>query len=476
MVNPDHRALAATLNPDKTRLFPRLKLLTMFRLGLFQLGLGMMSVLTLGILNRVMINELAIPATLVAGAIAMHQFVAPARVWFGQLSDARSFWGYHRTGYIWVGTLLFTTCAFLAVQVMWQLNASQIQWGWSSSTYGWVGVLGLVFTCYGIFLSASSTPFAALLVDVSEEEERSKLVSIVWSMLTVGIVVGAILGSALTKGLTPDTLKFGINRLFLIIPAVVCSLAFIATIGVESVYSRYSGRSTFSHNPDAVSIGRSLRVLGASRQTGIFFTFLMIMTLSFFMQESVLEPYGAEVFSMPIDETTKLNAFWGLGTLAGMASTGFLIVPRLGKQQTTRLGCILVSVGFGLIIAAGFTRNPTILKISLGLLGGGMGVATNGAISLMLDLTAAETAGTFIGAWGLAQAMSRAVATVAGGVLLDLGRSWFHTPILAYGTVFGIQAMGMIAAISFLNQVDVVEFRERSRVAIAQILQVELSD
>ena len=105
-----------------------------------------------------------------------------------------------------------------------------------------------------------------------------------------------------------------------------------------------------------------------------------------------------------------------------------------------------------------------------------MGVATNGAISLMLDLTAAETAGTFIGAWGLAQAMSRAVATVAGGVLLDLGRSWFHTPILAYGTVFGIQAMGMIAAISFLNQVDVVEFRERSRVAIAQILQVELSD
>lgn len=61
----------------------RLGLPTMVRLGLFQMGLGIMSLLTLGVLNRVMIKELALPATIVAATIAMNQFVAPSRgvVW-----------------------------------------------------------------------------------------------------------------------------------------------------------------------------------------------------------------------------------------------------------------------------------------------------------------------------------------------------------------------------------------------------------
>jgi len=58
----------------------------------------------------------------------------------------------------------------------------------------------------------------------------------------------------------------------------------------------------------------------------------------------------------------------------------------------------------------------------------------------MLDLTAAETARTF-GAWGLAQAMSRGLATVTGGAVLDLGKTLF-TMLLAYGLVFALQALG----------------------------------
>ncbi|MHC5821705.1 MAG: MFS transporter, partial [Nostoc sp.] len=46
----------------KSLSLPKVNLLTMFRLGLFQMGLSMMSILTLGVLNRVMIQEIAIPA------------------------------------------------------------------------------------------------------------------------------------------------------------------------------------------------------------------------------------------------------------------------------------------------------------------------------------------------------------------------------------------------------------------------------
>ena len=173
----------------------RVNLPTMFRLGLFQMGLSMMSILTLGVLNRVMITELAIPATIVGITLAIPLFTAPARVWFGQLSDAKTLFGYHRTGYVWIGAAVLAMVAFIAVQVMWQLgNAVQANggWAWTTQTLGWTGLLAFVFAVYGLAISASATTFTALLVDISEEDNRSKIVGIVWSLLMVGVIIGAI--------------------------------------------------------------------------------------------------------------------------------------------------------------------------------------------------------------------------------------------------------------------------------------------
>lgn len=459
----------------------QIKLPTMFRLGLYQMGLGMMSVLFLGVLNRAMIGNLAIPATIAAGAIAMHQFMAPARVWFGQMSDAKPILGYHRTGYVWLGTTLFAIAAYLAVQVMWQLGrAVQVSegWTWNETTYGWTALLAGVFALYGIALSAASTPFAALLVDISDEQNRSKLIGVVWSMLMVGIVLGAILISVLLKQLDSNTsitvLQATINRIFVIVPAIVIGLAVMATAGIEQKYSLYRSRSVVSDREDQITLGRALRVLTASRQTGIFFTFLLVMTVSLFMQDAVLEPYGAKVFGMEFAKTTLLNAFWGTGTLIGISSAGFLIVPRLGKQNTAKLGCLLVASCFVLLILAGLTANETVLKTIVFVFGLASGITTTGALSLMLDLTAAETAGTFIGAWGLAQATARAVATIAGGTVLDLGTKLFTAPVLAYGLVFAVQTAGMLLAVWLLGRVDVAEFRADAKAAIASVIQTDL--
>jgi len=86
----------------------------------------------------------------------MAQFVAPARVWFGQMSDAKPLFGYHRTGYVWTGAVLFAIASFLAVQVIWQLGFS-LQAGWTTQT-----LAGLRswqwFSGSGLAISASSTP------------------------------------------------------------------------------------------------------------------------------------------------------------------------------------------------------------------------------------------------------------------------------------------------------------------------------
>jgi BCD family chlorophyll transporter-like MFS transporter len=477
-IDPMSDSISDAITDSATGAIKRVNLLTMFRLGLFQMGLGIMSVLTLGVLNRVMIKELAISATVVAGTLAMHQFVAPARVWFGQMSDAKPLFGHHRTGYVWLGGVLFAISAFLAVQVMWQLGGSLEAAGWTFATYSWVGLLGLIFALYGIAICMSSTPFAALLVDVSDEEDRSKLIGVVWSMLMVGIIIGAIVSSSLLKQIDGDAprevLQAAINGLFVKVPVAVLFLVAVATFGVEKKYSRYGLRSTAVDREDKITLGRALKILTASRQTGLFFTFLLIMTICLFMQDAVLEPYGGEIFKMPISETTRLNAIYGTGVLLGLSTTGFLIVPRLGKQNTIRLGCLSVAVCFCLMISSGFTGNPNVFKSALMLFGLASGVSTTGALSLMLDLTAAETAGTFIGAWGLSQAMARGFATVSGGVILDFGKSLFRVPMLAYGLVFIIPAIGMILAVWLLGRVDVREFQDNAKSAIAAILENEL--
>jgi BCD family chlorophyll transporter-like MFS transporter len=465
----------------KTLSVPRVNLLTMFRLGLFQMGLSMMSILTLGVLNRVMIQEIAIPATLVSVVLALPLFVAPSRVWFGQISDAKPLWGYHRTAYVWVGAAIFAIAAFLAIQVMWQLNlaaSSTGGWTWTTQTIGWTAVLALVFAIYGLGISASGTAFAALLVDISEEDNRSKVVGVVWSMLMVGIIVGAIISASLLKQLTPEattaTLQAAVNRLFLVVPAIVFGLAIAATLGVEKKYSQYLSRSTLVDREDSITLGKAWEILTASPQTGVFFTFLLVMTLCLFMQDPVLEPYAGQVFKMPLAESTKLNVFYGTGVLVAYGVSGFLIVPRLGKQRTARLGCILVAFCTVLLGISGFTANPAFLKLSLILFGLGTGVLTTAAVSLMLDLTAAEAAGTFIGAWGLAQSVARGVAVVLGGSLLDIGRKLLPNLVLAYGLVFALEAVGMLVSIWFLNRVNVTEFQTSTKQAIASVLESDL--
>lgn len=472
----------SNLLPDpQSQPLKQVNLITMFRLGLFQMGLSMMSILILGVLNRVMIQEIAIPATLVSLVLALPAFVSPARIWFGQMSDLKPIWGYHRTAYVWAGAAVFTMASFLAIQILWQLNLaanSNNGWVWTNQTIGWMVLLSLVFAIYGLAICASSTAFAALLVDISQENNRSQIVGVVWSMLMVGIIVGAVISSSLLKQLTPEgtieNLQAAVNRLFFIVPAIVFGLAIIATLGVEKKYSQYSSRSTTENREDSVGVGRAWKILTASRQTGLFFTFLLVMTISLFMQDPVLEPYAGQVFNLPLAESTRLNIFYGMGILIAYGVTGFFIVPRLGKRRTARLGCVLVAICAILLGLSGFTANRAFLKFSLLLFGLATGFLTTAAVSLMLDLTAAEAAGTFIGAWGLAQSVSRGIAVVIGGTILDVGRNFLPSLELAYGMVFFLEAVGMVISIWFLNRVNVREFQTSATQAIASVLQSDL--
>ncbi|NCX26998.1 MAG: MFS transporter, partial [Burkholderiaceae bacterium] len=77
------------------------------RLALFQVSVGMATVMLIGTLNRVMIVEMGVPASLVALMVALPLLFSPFRALVGFKSDHhRSFLGWKRVPYIWLGSWL----------------------------------------------------------------------------------------------------------------------------------------------------------------------------------------------------------------------------------------------------------------------------------------------------------------------------------------------------------------------------------
>ena len=165
---------------------------------------------------------------------------------------------------------------------------------------------------------------------------------------------------------------------------------------------------------------------------------------------------------MPVSKTTLLNAWWGSGTLVGLLLAGWFITPKLGKLATARLGCWMVMGSLSLLVVSGWQQASGLLPVVMVLFGLAAGVGTNSALTLMLDLTLPAMAGTFVGIWGLAQALSRGFGKVVGGGLLDLGRQLLPNagPMAGYGLVFTIEILVMAGALIVLNQLSVAQFRE----------------
>jgi BCD family chlorophyll transporter-like MFS transporter len=454
------------------------------RLGLFQGCLGCLAVIFAGLMNRVMLSELGFPGLLVGVALACEQFVAPARVLFGQLSDSHPLAGRHRTPYIWLGALLFCTLAVLSVPLIFQVARLLDSGG--AALLAAIAALCALFAAYGMAISMASTPYLALLIDSTSEQERPRAVGIIWCLLTVGIVVGAIAIAIALRGLDgvsdPAVLQPALLGFMVRVAVVVLVLTVTATLGIERprTGSLQAGVEATSARDDAITLRQSWALVTSSRQVMVFFLFLILFTLGLFLQDPVLESYGAEVFGMSIAATASLNALWGIGTLVGLLVAGLWITPRLGKFATARLGCQLIVGSLALLLLSGFTAQVPVLRVVMVLFGLAAGIGTNSALVLMLDLTLPQAAGTFVGVWGLAQALSRALGKVFGGGLLDLGRflqlqfTGGTDPFPAYALVLSVELLVAAAALVLLGRVNLRQFREDTGRSLSRVLALEI--
>jgi BCD family chlorophyll transporter-like MFS transporter len=78
----------------------------------------------------------------------------------------------------------------------------------------------------------------------------------------------------------------------------------------------------------------------------------------------------------------------------------------------------------------------------------------------MLDMTTADKVGLFIGAWGMANAISRLIGSILGGMVRDLVTQIVGNAVIGYALVFGIMAVLMLASLLMLRRVDTQVFRQ----------------
>ena len=148
------------------------------RLGLVQTALGAIVVLTTSTLNRVMVVELALPATLPGALVALHYAVQMLRPRLGYGTDRSG----RATPWIVGGMVVMATGgALAAVATAWM----------ATQPVGGIALAVLAFLLIGLGVGASGTSLLVLLAKRVDAERRAAAATIVWLMMIAGIAVTA---------------------------------------------------------------------------------------------------------------------------------------------------------------------------------------------------------------------------------------------------------------------------------------------
>jgi len=137
------------------------------------------------------------------------------------------------------------------------------------------------------------------------------------------------------------------------------------------------------------------------------------------------------------------------------------------KRGVARAGAITAITGFVLIAGAGPFALSSVFYVGVVLLGLGTGFSTTSNLSLMLDMTTSQV-GLFMGAWGVANAISRLIGTLLAGVVRDVFAYAFDAPLAGYMVVFLVQAGFMVISLFMLPHIDTGRFRSEAQMDLSE--------
>ncbi len=434
---------------------PSFSALRSFKIGSFHIGSSMTDVLLSGVWNRVMITDLGVAAWPVSLLLAARYFLAPLAIWAGHESDTHPVLGSRRTAYIWLGRLMM-----LVALPLLPLSVGLIADG-NNAGMGWLlAVVSLLL--YGTGTSISGAPFLALVHDSAPYDRRGQAVSIVQFMLVVSFAFVPVLFARIM----PDYDQALFWRLVFVGMAGAAFFWLVSVLGEER-RARRIGTMPPMLAPDIrpPSLRATLAGIWSDQRTRRYALFLGVSAFFAFMQDAVLEPFGGDVFGLSAGETTRFNAYWGVGVLLSMIVTYGVTRRRRPDQQvnTTAWGLLLLALPVLLLSAAAWRESLAMVVPVLVLFGIGFGVFTVGGVSLLMAVNSAEKAASYLALWSVIQLVSRGLGIATGGLIRDLVNTLSGQISVAYAAVFAVEAVGLILSIWLLRRVDIRGFAAERR-------------
>ena len=413
--------------------------LGIIRLGLVQSAIGAIVVLATTTFNRVMVVEMALPASLPAALVAWHYAVQLSRPRWGHGSDG----GDSRTPLIVYGMGILALGAIVAANATVDMQGSPV--------FGII--LGIVaFAMIGAGVSASGTSLLALMASRVTPDRRPAAAAITWIMMIFGIVLTAAVAGANLDPYTPQRL--------VLVTSAVAGIAFVVTLlAVWGVESHLAAQKVEAAQPNA-SFRDTLREIWKEKLARDFTIFVFVSMLAYSAQELILEPFSGLVFGYTLGKSTQLAAFQHGGVLAGMVMVGLLGTLLRGDKTawlkgSIIFGCAASALALIGLAAAGFMRPMLPLPPIVFGLGFANGIFAVSAIGLMMSFAGAgrqSREGVRMGVWGASQAIAFAIGGFAGASGLDLMRHLIASTPMAFATVFAVEAIVFIGAAIFATR------------------------
>ena len=308
-------------------------------------------------------------------------------------------------------------------------------------------VTALAFGFWGMGYNLSAVSYLSMATEL-DEEGRGRTIAIMFVLMIIGIIISATLIGGLVSPYSLDALR----RAFWTIGGIALIMGMIGLIAIEERGAPVlvtEGRQTW---------GTMLQAVGSNPQARLFFWYLTVLLAALLGQDVLLEPFAGQAFDLSVEQTTRITSIWGTCMLITLIAAGWL-QTRFGKLSIARIGAWVALLAFVLVAVSGLVSSVSVFYLGVVLLGLGTGLATVTNLSLMLDMTTPGNVGLYIGAWGVANAMSRLIGQLMSGIVRDSVGALANDVISGYVVVFVIEALFLLASLIMLRSLDVNVFQ-----------------
>ena len=431
------RRISPSLMPFSDVATKDLPLSKWLRLALFQVSVGMATVMLIGTLNRVMIVEMGVAASLVALMVALPLVFAPFRALVGFRSDRhRSFLGWKRVPYIWLGSWLqFGGLAIMPFSLI--LLSGDSNWpAWFSHI-----AAALAFLLVGAGMQVTQTAGLALASDLATPASRPRVVALMYVMFLLGMVFSSLLFGFLLKDFSPVRL----------IQVVQGAAALTMLFNLLALWKQEARQPKIKEQLAMEPIIRfqdSWKQFAKQDKVMRFLVALGMGTAAFSMQDIILEPYGAEVLGLSVSATTLLTSLTALGALLAFMLAAKVLNRSIDSHRLAAVGALCGIFAFTCVIFSEPLLSPTLFRIGAFLIGFGGGLFAVSTLATAMSFDSLGMNGLVIGAWGAVSASAAGLAIGLGGVIRDVVSS------LAVSGTFGSVLVSPGTGYSFVYHIE----------------------